>query len=187
LTIRAPSEVSVRLGRRQAAGAAGAGVPARPAADDVNWRAEYRRLSEETANGIDPEQLADRVALLRRIPLFRGCWPSDLTMLAATAYPIAFDAGDVLCAQGANADEAYVITEGEANVTIDGTVVATAGADDVIGERGPIMDLPRAATVTARTHMITFAISRNRLHHVMQSNPDAAGEMKKVLAARYAR
>lgn len=186
LTIRAPSEVSIRLGRRQTAGSGGEGVPARPTEDDVAWRAEYRRLSEQApGSGIEPEQLADRVALLERIPLFGGCKQSDLTMLAATAYPIAFDPGNVLCAQGADAAECYVITEGEADVTIDGTVVATATADDVVGERGPIMDLPRAATVTATTHMITFAISRNRLHNVMESNPAAAGEMRKVLAAKY--
>lgn len=186
LTLRAPSEVSIRLGRRQPDRSDGEGVPARPIGDDVVWRAEYRRLSEQASgDGIDPEQLADRVALLKRIPLFGGCSQSDLTMLAATAYPIAFDPGNVLCAQGADAAECYVVTEGEADVTIDGTVVATATADDVIGERGPIMDLPRAATVTATTHMITIAISRNRLHSVMESNSVAAGEMKKVLVAKY--
>lgn len=185
LTLRGPAEVPIRLGRRPSAVGDGHGLPARPAGDDTAWRAEYRRLSEETAGALDPEQLADRVALLERIPLFGGCRPADLALLAATAYAIAFDPGDVLCAQGADAEESYVIAEGDAQVTIEGARVARVGADEVVGERGPIMGLPRAATVTAATHMLTFAISRERLHQIMASNEAAAEQMSKVLASRY--
>jgi len=55
-----------------------------------------------------------------------------------------------------------VIAEGEASVVIGGAFVATVEADDVVGERGPLLDAPRIATVTAKTHMITYAISRDR-------------------------
>ncbi len=186
LTLRGPSEVPIRLGRRTPdTGDGGAGLAARPAGDDTAWRAEYRRRSDLATGQLEPAELARRLALLERIPLFAGCRPSDLALLAATAYSIAFDAGDVLCAQGTGADDCYVIAEGEARVEIKGTFVATVGADDVVGERGPIMDLPRAATVTATTHMITFAISRERLHQIMESNHTAADQMKMVLAARY--
>jgi cytochrome P450 len=187
LSLRGPSEVPVRLGRRPSAGGDGDGaqLAARPTGDDSVWRDEYRRRSEQAAGGLDPQELADRVALLERIPLFAGCRPSELALLAATAYPIAFDPGNVLCAEGAEAHDCYVIAEGEAQVTIAGALVATVGADDVVGERGPIADLPRAATVTATTHMLTFSISRDRLHQVMHSNQAAADHMKNVLAARY--
>jgi hypothetical protein len=184
LTLRGPSEVPIRLGRRAAAVAEADCLSARPAGDDTAWRAEFRRRSEQ-AGPPDPEDLAQRVTLLERIPLFGGCRPSDLALLAATAYPISFDPGDVLCAEGGDALDAYVIAEGEARVTMGATEVATVGADDVVGERGPIMDQPRAATVTATAHMLTFAISRDRLHQIMESNRAAAEHMKKVLAARY--
>jgi hypothetical protein len=183
LTLHAPSEVPIRLDIRPSP--IGEQLPARPSEDDARWRAEYRRRAEETANSLDPEQLAERVALLERLPLFSGCRPSDLALLAATAYAIAFDPGDPLCIQGADAPDCYVVAEGEARVTIDGTEVAMVGADEIVGEKGPIEDRPRAATVTATTHMITFAMSRERLRQVMASNPAAADQMKQVLAARY--
>ena len=41
------------------------------------------------------------------------------------------------------------------------------------------------ATVTATAHMLMFAISRDRLNQVMQSNQAARDRMKKVLAPRY--
>lgn len=130
------------------------------------------------------ERYGGRLSLLR-IPLLAGCRPPELAMLASTAYTIAFDPGDVLCAEGAEANECYVIAEGEASVTIAGDEVARVGADDVAGERSPIADLPRAATVTAQSHMLTFAISRDRLRQVMQSNQAAADQMRKVLTSRY--
>jgi cytochrome P450 len=185
LALRAPSVVPIRLEPRPSEIVNRGGLGARPEGDDSSWRSEYRRKSEILPDAWEPEQLADRVAILERIPLFAGCRASDLTLLSATAYPIGFDLGDALCTQGGDAGDCYVITEGEARVTIEGRYVGTAGADDVVGERGPIMDLPRSATVTAQTQMITFAISRDRLHQVMKSNPTAADHMKEVLATRY--
>ncbi|HVF19983.1 MAG TPA: cytochrome P450 [Mycobacteriales bacterium] len=183
LTLRGPSEVTIRLGHRSAAG--GEQLGARPGGDDSAWRAAYRRRSERAVGPLDPEELVHRVTLLERIPLFAGCRAGDLALLAATAYSIAFDPGDELCVEGGDADDCYVIVEGEARVTIDGLAVATVGADEVVGERGPIADLPRAATVTATTHLLTFVISRDRLHQVMESSPAASAVMKEVIAGRY--
>lgn len=184
LTLRAPTGVPIRLDRRTAT--VGVGLAARPTGDDAAWRAEYRRRSELMGK-VEPEQLAERVSLLDRVPLFAACRSSDLALLAATAYPIAFEPGDVLCAQGGDSSECYVIAEGGAEVTIDGVSVATVGADEVVGELGPIMERPRAATVTATTHMLTFAISRARLHQVMDSSPTVGDGIRKVLADRYGR
>ena len=184
LTLRAPTEVPIRLDIRHAPTER---LVTRPTGDDVGWRAAYRQRSEREHGVVDPELLAGRVALLERISVFDGCRPSELALLAATAYDIAFDPGDALCVQGADAPDCYVIVEGEAVVTIDGAEVARAGADDVVGEKGPIEDRPRAATVRAATNMITFAIARERLRQVMESNEAAATRMRKVLAVRYAR
>jgi CRP-like cAMP-binding protein len=96
-----------------------------------------------------------------------------------------FDAGDVLCAEGADAAECYVIAEGEATVTIGDDVVARVGHDDVVGEKGPIEGRPRAATVTATTHMLTVAISREHLLALMESSPAAAAAMRDLVAERY--
>jgi CRP-like cAMP-binding protein len=131
------------------------------------------------------EELASTVELLNRIPLFRGCSPSELERLASTAYPIAFDAMDVLCTEGADSNECYLVAEGEALVTIAGDVVATVRSDDIVGERGPILGEPRAATVTATTHMLTYAVSREELQALMDRTPELAAAMREALAQRY--
>lgn len=185
LVIRAPSEVPIRLGRRPVSVPQGADIAARPLDSDVAWRESYRAAQESQAVPLDPTRIAERVALLKHVPLFAIFDPSALTTVAATAYEMPFDPGDVLCLQGAEARECYVIAEGEARVSIDGVDIAVVGADDVIGERGPILDEHRSATVTATTNMITLAISRDRLRQLMRSDPAAEAAMKAAVAARY--
>jgi CRP-like cAMP-binding protein len=156
----------------------------RPEKDDAAWRAAYRRRVEVQAEGTDAE-LEATVALLGRVPLFRACRPDELEQLARTAYALTFDPGDLLCAEGADAAECYVIAEGEATVTIGDKVVTTVGHDDVVGEKGPIEGRPRAATVTATTHMLTVAISRAHLLALMAASPAAAKAIRELVAERY--
>jgi hypothetical protein len=159
-------------------------MPARPTAGDGEWRAEFRaRLEAKSEPGAG--DLASVVALLGRVPLFAGCRPRELQDLAATAYPIAFEAGESLCAEGAESPECYVIAEGEASVVIGGVLVAIVEADDVVGERGPLLDAPRTATVTANNHMITYAISRDRLQRLMQDSPSARAGIEEALRRRF--
>ena len=47
------------------------------------------------------------------------------------------------------------------------------------------MDTARSATVTAVTHMITYAISRERLRTVVDNNPAAKEWMFAELRRRY--
>jgi hypothetical protein len=161
-------------------------LPPRPSGvEDARWRASFRERMERSPVYKSPEELASTIALLARIPLFAGCTVSELERLAATAYPIAFDPLDVLCSEGEDSPECYVVAEGEALVTIEGNVVATVGPDDVVGERGPIYHAPRAATVTATTHMVTYAISRDELDFLVEGSPAAATAMKAQLVKRY--
>ena len=155
-------------------------MAARTLAHDGVWRAEFRaRL--EAGPLRETGELTSVTALLRRVPLFAGCTADELGDLAATAYAIAFEAGEELCVEGAESLECYVIAEGEASVTIDGAVVATVMADDVVGERGPLLGAPRTATVTAVTHMITYAISRDRLQRLVHDSPHAKAGIEEAL------
>ena len=160
-------------------------MSARPAGvGDQAWRAAYRQHMEKRPSA-DEEEVRETIALLGRVPLFRGCTPDELEQLARTAYPLSFDAGDVLCVEGEDAPECYVIAAGEATVTIGDKVVAKAVSDDVVGEKGPLEARPRAATVTAATHMITYAISREHLTRLLEESPAAAQAMRDELVRRY--
>jgi cytochrome P450 len=161
-------------------------LPPRPGgAADAEWRAAYRAEIEREPGVRSPAEVAATLELLGRIPLFSACTDAELQRLATTAYAISFDPMDVLCSEGEDSPECYLISEGEALVTIEGEVVATVGSDDVVGEKGPIEGRPRAATVTATTHMVTYAISKAELQSLLEQSPAAAAAMRAELTQRY--
>lgn len=137
---------------------------------------------EVPADSVEVERLA---ALLRRIPLFEACTAKELTQLSTTAYPIAFEEGEVVCAEGAESADCFVVVEGQAAVTIGGRAVGVVRASEVVGEKGPVEGQPRAATVTATTRLLAYAISRDRLDEVVSTNSKAATHMRRLVRARY--
>jgi CRP-like cAMP-binding protein len=91
---------------------------------------------------------------------------------------MSFEPGDMLCVEGAESPECYVIEEGHAVVTIGRKGVGNVGGEhDVVGERGVLLDTVRSATVTAMAHMITYAISRERLRSLVEHDPVVRDEV----------
>jgi cytochrome P450 len=166
----------------------------RPAGDtdaDLRWRAELRQRIETEPARQDSvpvrtgARLAATVELLLRNSLFERCTKAELEQLAATAYPMSFEPGDLLCTEGGESPECYIIEEGQAVVTIGRKGVGTIGEHDVVGERGVLLDTVRSATVTAMTHMITYAISRERLRALASGNVAAREWMLEEMHRRY--
>ncbi len=178
----APAAESADRGLRPRAGDTGA---------DLHWRAELRQRIETDPSRGDSlrvgtgKRLSATVGLLRRNRLFERCTQSELERLAATAYPMSFEPGDLLCSEGGESPECYLIEEGQAVVTIGRKGVRTVGEDDVVGERGVVLETVRSATVTAVTHMITYAISRERLSALVGGNPAAREWMLEETRRRY--
>lgn len=130
-------------------------------------------------------ELSHTVALFARNSLFKRCRVEQLEQLAATAYQMSFEPGDVICSEGEESPEAYMIEEGQAVVTIDRKGVGTVTEDDIVGERGVLLEAPRSATVTAVTHMITYAISRQRLRTLIDGDPAVRAWMLEEMKNRY--
>jgi CRP-like cAMP-binding protein len=110
-----------------------------------------------------PERLTAIANLLSQHRLFQGCNRDQIDYLAATSWPTVFEAGERLCIEGTFAPVCFLVAEGHASVTIGNTGVGAVTANDVVGERGILLDTVRAATVTADDHMVTCAIARERL------------------------
>jgi hypothetical protein len=159
--------------------------------DDLGWRAALRQRIEREPTRPDSiplrtgERLAATVALFARNDLFTRCTQSELEHLAASAYEMSFEAGDMLCVEGAESPECYVIEVGRAAVTIGRKGVGTVGEGSVVGERGVLLDTVRSATVTAMDHMVTYAISRERLRSLVAGNAAARDWMLAEMQRRY--
>jgi cytochrome P450 len=160
-----------------------------PGVDDAAWRNALRTKVETDAAsaeaGVPGPELTATIVLLARAGLFRSCTPGEIQDLATTAYPMSFEPGDHLTVEGAESLDCYVVAEGDADVFIGGERVATVGEYDVVGERGPLEGKARSATVTATSHMVTYAISRERLLGLVERSPTAAKGMFAYMRERY--
>jgi CRP-like cAMP-binding protein len=139
--------------------------------------------------GATPVSLNEEVELLRRIPLFANLEPSKLKLLAFTSERITFDAGQILFRQGDMGDAAYIIVEGEAEVKV-GTpaagdiLVATLSRNDFVGEIAILCDVPRTATVQAKTRLVTLRIAKDLFFRLIAEFPQMSVEIMRELASR---
>lgn len=135
--------------------------------------------------------LQQDVDLLRNIPLFAKIEPSKLKLLAFTAQRLSFATGDVVCKQGEEGDSAYIIIDGEADVIVATTTgpvtVATLKKNDFLGETAILCDVPRTATVKARTDLVTLMISKDLFFQLISQFPSMSIEIMRELARRVER
>ncbi len=130
--------------------------------------------------------LDEEVELLRKIPMFAKIEPSKLKLLAFTSERLSFDSDQDLFRQGDMGDSAYIIIDGEADVLIDtpgGPItVATRHRNDFVGEIAILCDIPRTATVRAKTKLTTLRISRELFFRMVTEFPQMAVEIMRELA-----
>ena len=135
--------------------------------------------------------LNEEVQILRNIPLFARMDPSKLKLLAFTSERMTFPGGETLFRQGDLADCAYIVIGGDAEVLVDtpkGQVcVATLGRNDIVGEIAILIDVPRTATVRAKTELTTLRISKDLFFRLVTEFPQMAIEIMRVLALRLER
>jgi CRP/FNR family cyclic AMP-dependent transcriptional regulator len=132
--------------------------------------------------------LLDEVELLRKIPIFSKIEPSKLKLLAFTSERLTYAEGDVLFEQGDAGDAAYIIIGGKADVVVDTPggplIVATLDENEIVGEIAILCDVPRTATVKAKTEVTTLRITKDLFFSLVVEFPQIAVEIMRELAHR---
>jgi CRP/FNR family cyclic AMP-dependent transcriptional regulator len=125
-----------------------------------------------------------KVEALKRAPLFEGLSRKELVQLARISEDLDVPPGKVLCQEGDIGHEFFVIVEGEAEVTRKGEQVATRGGGDFVGEIALLEETPRTATVTAKTPLRLFVLTRRDFRHLVDENPGVERKVLRALARR---
>lgn len=128
------------------------------------------------------------VEVLRQIPLFANIEPAKLKLMAFASERLTFQPGQALFQQGDRGEAAYIIVEGEAEVTVDTPsgplTVAKFTDNDIVGEISILCDVPRTATVTPTSQLVTLKITKELFFRMVTDFPEMGVEIMRVLAYR---
>ena len=122
--------------------------------------------------------------LLGRVPLFAPLAGSSLERLASQLAPVRIEAQTSVVTQGEPGDRFYIVAEGELDVSVDGRPAGSLGPGDSFGEIALLRDVPRTATVTARTGARLYALGREAFLEAVTSSPPSARAADAVVGAR---
>ena len=142
-----------------------------------------RRLVEIDASVAVPEV---RLALLRSLPIFAPLPAPALERVVSRLIPTEVAPGTEIVRQGDPGDRFYVIEEGDVMVSKNGRQVATLERGDFFGEIALLREIPRTATVTARTDTSLYALEREDFLEAVTGHPQSAEAADAVTRARLA-
>ena len=125
-----------------------------------------------------------KVEALKRAPLFEGLSNKELRELARATEDLKIEAGTVLCKEGSLGREFFVIVDGVAEVTKGGKRLATRQAGEFFGEIALLTTTKRTATVTAKTPIRCFILTRGDFRRVLDESPSVERKVMQALAER---
>jgi hypothetical protein len=103
---------------------------------------------------------AEELAALDNVALFRGLSVVAKERLASSLIPLTYPAGAEIVREGEAGDRFYIIVEGETAISERGRP-AGRGPSEYFGEIALLRDVPRTATVSARTPVRLYALERD--------------------------
>jgi MFS family permease len=170
----APALVSL-LGSRGALLVVGACLPVAVAA---RWHALRRFEAQATV----PER---EFKALRALSVFAPLPMASVENVARRVAKVSVGAGEVVIREGDRGDSFYVVAEGMLDVE-SGNGVAAMGCGDFFGEIALLRDIPRTATVTARSDALLYSLERDAFLLAVSAHPRSTEAANSVADARLA-
>jgi hypothetical protein len=141
----------------------------------------WRRLMAMDAAAVVPTAELD---LLRGVPFLAPLPGPTLEHLAGSVGTVSLAAGADLFRQGDAGDRFYVVRSGAVDVVKDGRTIATTGPGGYVGEIALLKDVPRTATITARTDTELLSLDRDEFIGAVTGHAPSAAAADAVVIAR---
>jgi CRP-like cAMP-binding protein/Zn-dependent protease len=130
-------------------------------------RSTFDRLLADMATVPDFAPTLQAVVELRQLPAFEKLGSDDLAEVLAHGDWVNVAPGAVIIRQGEEGDAFYAVRSGRVDVLTDGRLIHTLGAGAHVGEIALLADVPRTATVVARTPVRVFRLDREGFQRVI--------------------
>jgi MFS family permease len=140
----------------------------------------YPRLDRIDAYASVPEPA---LSVLASVPLFEPLPPTSLEKLARAASAETVPAGTAVVTEGERGDTFYVVVDGSLEVSADETPLRVLNPGDFFGEIALLRDVPRTATVTARTDTALLAIRRVDFLSAVLGSPASAETVEEIVSS----
>jgi len=129
---------------------------------------------------------AEELRILASVPIFAPLPGGSLEHLAGRLTPLRLDPGTVIVREGDAGDRFYIVADGEVEVSQDGKPVSELGPGGYFGEISLIRDIPRTATVTAKTPVVLYGLDRDDFLAAVTGHPQSTEAAEGVVSARLA-
>jgi CRP-like cAMP-binding protein len=138
---------------------------------EIPWPIQVEYSRQELPSD-PPERLVERARILSTVGIFASLSDQERERLAASARERLYGAGEAIVRQGEAGASLFVISTGEAVVTIDpGGEVARLNGGDYFGEMSLLTGEPRTATVSARRDCRVFEVDAEMFRQIAGANP----------------
>jgi hypothetical protein len=127
---------------------------------------------------------AEILRLLRQIPFFAPLPAPAMERVMADLIARDAAAGDLLIREGDRGDLFYVIVDGTVEITRGGEHVSEQGPGAYVGEIALLRDVPRTASVTAKTPLRLLALEREPFLLAVTGHPVSHEAARAVATAR---
>ena len=122
--------------------------------------------------------------LLRALTIFAPLSIATVETLARALQRVDVDAGEVVIREGDPGDLYYIIDEGEMDIIVSDEFIQIRGPGEGFGEIALLRDVPRTATVTARTPAVLYTLEREFFIAAVTGHARSAAVADAVVVSR---
>src|SRR5438034_6795965 len=130
---------------------------------------------------------------LARVPLFTGLDDATRDDIFSCMHSRHYAAGELICRQGDPSDSLFLLRSGVAHAFLTSltgssvTTIARLRPGDVIGEVGLVTNLPRSASVIARSDAVVLKLAREDVATLLTRHPRLLANITQVIGGRLAK
>jgi CRP-like cAMP-binding protein len=122
--------------------------------------------------------------LIRGVPLFSDLDDKTIANLAGEFVERHFAQGTAIATEGVDGLNFFVVSSGEASVSINGEIVGSLGPGASFGEVALVDKSARSATVTATSPVVAYALPVWSFRPFVMERPELAWKLLETLAER---